>query len=152
MKIQSFYRAAVWLPLLVPAVAAIAVYIAGWPQNSVARKALQIVLISGVYGGLPYALLAVYGTWWIGDRSEAEIRKRAILAPLFMIAVWVPVALLAGILYKRVDTFVGLLMLGTAFILSLGYAYVGMVLLLRTKFQLHDDARGRGVARCHKAW
>jgi hypothetical protein len=132
MNIHAYYRSAVWLPLLVPAATAFVMIISGArPAPGVSATLVQMIVYSGLYGGVPYALLAAYATWWIGDRPERAIRRRALAAPLWMVLLWLPVSLLVGVLYGRVETFSGLFWLGTAVILPLGYAYVGIVLLLR---------------------
>ena len=133
MRVPTFYRCAVWLPLLVPAGTAFVVHVLGLhPTFQPILKFVQLLLISGVYGGVPYLVLAVYASWWIDNRSERLIRRRALQAPLWMIALWTPVAAVVGILYGRLDTFAGLVGVGVLFIVPLGYAYVAVVLLLRT--------------------
>lgn len=133
MTVHTFYRLALGLPLLVPAATAAVVHLLGWqPATPLVHKGVQVILMSGVYGGLPYALLAAYGIWWIDRRPEREIRRRALLAPLLMVGAWVPLALLVGVLYGSAEVFLRLLALGTVVILPLGYAWVGLVFLLRS--------------------
>jgi hypothetical protein len=132
MTLHTFYRLALRLPLLVPATVALVVHgldlsVASAP----AGKLVQLLLVSGIYGGIPYALLAVWATFWLGDRTEASIRRMALLAPVFMVAVWLPFAAAIGLLYGRFDTFAGLAALGVVLIVPLGYAYVAAVFLLR---------------------
>ena len=132
MTVQTFYRCAVWLPLFVPALAAVVVDpIASSQSARPVVKVVQLLLMSGIYGGLPYAALAAYATWWIDRRAESEIRRRALRAPLWMLVAWVPVAALAGVLSGRFVTFLAMAGLGAAVIVPLGYAYVALVFLLR---------------------
>lgn len=132
MKIHTYYRCAVWLPLLIPAATWCVMYFTDLrPSTSVAEKLVQIVVVSGVYGGLPYASLAAYATWWIDERPEGELRRRALAAPLWMVLLWLPVSAFVGVLYGRVETFVGFFWLGTVVILPLGYAHVALVFFLR---------------------
>ena len=132
MTVQTFYRCAVWLPLAIPALVATAVHAAGWdPSLSPVVKLVQLLLMSLMYGGLPYAALAAWATWWIGGRLEPEIRRRALQAPLWMVAAWLPFTAAIGGLAGRVQIFVGLAGLGIVVILPLGYAYVTLVFLLR---------------------
>ncbi|WP_331877639.1 hypothetical protein [Longimicrobium sp.] len=129
---QTFYRCAVWLPLGIPALVATAVHAAGWrPSLSPVAKLVQLLLMSGIYGGLPYAMLAAWATWWIDRRLEPEIRRRALQAPLWMVAAWLPFTAVIGGLSGRVEIFLGLAGLGILVILPLGYAYVTLVFLLR---------------------
>lgn len=132
MKVQTFYRFAVWLPLVIPALVASVVHLAGWrPEFPPVAKLVQLLLVSGIYGGLPYAVLATWATWWIGRRPELEIRRRAAWAPLLMVAVWLPLAAVLGMLAGSAEMFLGLAGLGTVAILLLGYAYVALVFVLR---------------------
>lgn len=132
MTISVFYRCAVWLPLLVPAAVAAIVHGLGLqPTIPVMKKLVQILLISGVYGGLPYALLAAYATWWIDHRPESQIRKRALVAPFWMIGAWVLFVFVLAIRSGNSEMVLGLLALGTAMIIPIGYAYVCLVLMTR---------------------
>lgn len=57
MTVQTFYRLAVWLPLLVPATVALAVH--GLDLRAASTpidKLSQLLLISGIYGGIPYVV------------------------------------------------------------------------------------------------
>ena len=135
MSARTFYRLSLWIPLAVPAAVVTAVHGFGMraPEGPVATF-VQVMLISAVYGGLPYALLALWGTWWIDRRSEPEIRRRALLAPLWMIAAWIPFATLPSVLSGKLEMFVGLVALGAVYALGLGYLYVGLILGLRALF------------------
>ncbi|CAN5649183.1 hypothetical protein BH23GEM9_BH23GEM9_33000 [soil metagenome] len=131
MDLHSYYRLVVWLPLLLPAGVALLVHgLDVHPGNGVLAKLIQIILVSGIYGGIPYAALASYATWWIDTRPGSQLRRRALVAPLWMVVVWLPFSALTGLLYGRIDTFVGFFGLGASVILPLGYAYVALVLLL----------------------
>src|SRR5688572_533550 len=132
MTVQTFYRCAVWLPLLVPGLVAVAVHAVGLrPSFPPLVKLVQLLLVSGMYGGLPYAVVAAGTTWWIDRRPEPQIRRRALQAPLWMLAAWLLFAASLGVVSGRVDTILGLAALGAVVILPLGYAYVALVFLLR---------------------
>ncbi|HEY0025334.1 MAG TPA: hypothetical protein VGB24_20770 [Longimicrobium sp.] len=129
---QTFYGCAVWLPIAIPALVATAVHAAGWsPSLSPVVKLVQLLLMSLMYGGLPYAALAAWATWWIGRRLEPAIRHGALQAPLWMVAAWLPFTAVIGGLAGRAELFLGLAGLGILVILPLGYAYVTLVFLLR---------------------
>ena len=132
MNVRTFYRAATWLPLLLPALAALVVHGADIrPGDDWYGKILQVLLISGVYGGVPYALLAIWGTWWIDRRPEAQIRHLALRAPLLMLVVWLVFSAVLGVLAREARMFLALFGLGAAASLMLGYLYVGLVFILR---------------------
>jgi hypothetical protein len=132
MTVQTFYRCAVWLPLFIPAAIVFVIHSADVrPASFAGTKLVQLFVVSGVYGGVPYALLAAYATWWIDKRPERELRLKALAAPLWMLLPWLGVSALVGTLYGQIETFVKFFSLGAAVILPLGYAYVGLVFLLR---------------------
>ena len=60
-------------------------------------------------------------------------------APLLMVAVFVPTALIAGLAVGALKPFVAVAILGAVVIIPVGYAYVGVVMLLR-------ESLGRRVA------
>ncbi len=142
MTIQTFYRCSVWLPLLVPALVAIAVNVLGArPRPGTLPEVVEVLLVSGIYGGLPYAVIAAWGTWWIDHRPEREIRRRALLAPLWMLAAWIVFAAVLGTLARTIWMVAGLVGLGAVIIFPLGYAYVAVVFLLRRLLHLTDSSR-----------
>ena len=142
MTVQTFYRSALWLPLLLPGIVAVAVHIGGLrPDDGPLDKAVQLLLISGIYGGPAYLIVAAWGTWWVDHRPEPEIRRRALRAPLLMLAGWIALAAMLGAIFGRLEVFTGLAGLGAVMIVSLGYLYVGLTFLLRRLLDLEDGAR-----------
>jgi len=138
VSIYAFYRACIWLPVLVPTVLfAVVRAFALRPANGIGGEA---VLYSLVWGGLPYAVLATWATWWVGGRPEAQIRRLMFLAPPIMVAVFVPLALLVGLAVGAVVPFAGVALLGGIVIMLLGYAYVGLTVLLRLSLGPGDDS------------
>ena len=133
MTIHTFYRFSVWLPLVVPAVAAAVVHGLGWtPQAWGARKLTQLLLVSLVYGGVPYAFLATWATWRLGGRTEPDIKRLMFLAPFLMAAIYLPIAVVAGMAAGApIRPFLAVGVLGGIVSIPLGFAYVGLVLLLR---------------------
>jgi hypothetical protein len=132
VTIYTFYRAAVWIPLVVPGLVALAVHglglRPGWPFD----KIVQILLASLVWGGIPYAALAVWGVFWIGGRPEAEIRRGALRTPLWMIVAFVPLPALVAVRSANPGMAAAVFVLGAFTILALGYVYVMLVLGVRT--------------------
>jgi len=129
MSIHVIYRASVWLPIVVPAVLIAVVNAFGLPLA--AGVVGEVLAYSLLYGGIPYAALAMWATWWIGGRPESEIRRLMFRAPLLMVALFVPLALGAGLMVGQLVPFTAVAVLGTVVILILGYAYVGLAVLLR---------------------
>ena len=132
MSVTTVYRLGIWLPLARPALTAGIVHgLELRPGSGPLSKIVQILLMSLVYGGVPYLPLAVWGTWWVGGRSEPEIKRLMMRTPLLMAAVFVPTAVVAGIAVGQPLIFIGVAALGAIVIIPLGYAYVGLVVLLR---------------------
>jgi hypothetical protein len=129
MSIYTIYRACVWLPIFVPAaVILVANTFDVRLSNGVAWEVLAYSLL---YGGLPYVVLATWATWWVGGRTEAEIRRLMFRAPLLMVAVFVPVSLAVGLVVGVFEPFAAVAALGAAVIVPLGYAYVGLTVVAR---------------------
>jgi 4-amino-4-deoxy-L-arabinose transferase-like glycosyltransferase len=94
---------------------------------------IVIALISaGLYGGIPYFLLALWATGWMRGKSEAEIRGLARLMPLLMLVAFFLVALLMGAVEGDVLDGLFIMLIGIPYILVLGYGYVGLVFFLRS--------------------
>ena len=125
----TVYRVCIWLPILVPLVVVLAVSALGRPVSE--GIVVEVLFYSLLVGGLPYAAPAAWATWWVGGRSEPEIRRLMFRAPLLMVAIFAPLALLMGAFVGQPGPFAAVAALGSAIILTLGYAYVGLTLLLR---------------------
>lgn len=125
----TVYRLSIWLPLLVPAVVIVA---ARTFELRLAEGLLwEMLAYSLLYGGLPYAMLAIWATWWVGRHSEAQVRWLMIRAPLLLGSLFVPLALVLGFVVGAPGPFAAVAVLGLLNILVLGYAYVGIAALLR---------------------
>jgi hypothetical protein len=143
MRIQNFYRVSVWLPVIVPALLgclrSLGIGTAPRPPDRIWFMSLDgtwsMLLASLLYGGVPYGCLAIWATWWIGGRPESEIRWLMLLAPLLMVATFVPMAYLFGFFFETVLPLVMVTFLSVHIIL-LGYGYVALTLLLRKAFNL----------------
>jgi hypothetical protein len=129
MSIYTIYRICIWLPIIVPAVLILVVNAFG--LRLAAGVVGEMIAYSLIWGGVPYAALALWATWWVGGRPEAQIRRLMFRAPLLMVAAFVPSALLLGLVAGAVGPFVGVALLGAAVIMLLGYAYVGAAVFLR---------------------
>lgn len=129
MSVATFYRLCVWLPSVIPAVLIVVVNSLGL-RDAVGWVG-ELVAFSLFYGGVPYIVLALWATWWVGGRTEPEIRRLMFRAPLYMVGAFVPLALLIGLAVGAVGPWAGVAGLGAVVIVVLGYAYVGLTVLLR---------------------
>jgi hypothetical protein len=132
ISVHRFYRLALLLPILIPAVVMIGAYFVGLPTFEPLKSVVTALIASGYVGALPYSLFALWAAWWIRGKSERQIRRLALRAPVLMLLVFTPVAFLMGV--SDSDTFGGtlfILLYAVPCILVLGYAYVGVVFWIR---------------------
>lgn len=122
MTTRTYYRAALLLPLAVPALLSVTLLLDNEPP--LLLGIFVYLYGSLLIGGIPYLLFAAGFLVWSSDRSDAELRRAVLLAPLvyaglLMVCV---VAFLAvdGTLASGWDGFWALGAFGVAF----GYAYV----------------------------
>lgn len=129
MSVRSYYRWALALPLLVPALA--------WPLTLLnpLPGGLAVVAMflfwSMLVGGVPYVLFAAGFLLWMRGRSDDRVRRAILAAPL-LFAVWLAICLTAflavdGTLARSRES-LGMI---TVFGLLFGYAYVGLAELGR---------------------
>jgi hypothetical protein len=146
---RTFYQMAVWAPPALAVLVALLVHGLGLrPGIPVLLKATQLILAGLQYGGISYAALAIWATIWMRNRSEPEIRRLALRAPLLICAVYIPFALALGAFADNpLITGGGLAALGCAFILTVGYVYVGIVLAVRIWLMGADPDEGSAHVR-----
>ena len=129
--VNTFYRLAVWLPMLFPALAVLFVHGLGFRPTDGGKKLVQILLMMFLYGGIPYTALALWGTFWIGRRPEREIIRMALRAPFLMIAAFIVLATYVLVRSREVGMFLAFSALGAGASLVIGYFFVGLVFLAR---------------------
>jgi hypothetical protein len=135
MSLHTFYRLSVWLPLALPGLAALLVHGLGFgPTGSSFDKVLQILLISLLYGGVPYAPIAIWASFWIASRAEHDIRRQALRAPLWMILMFLLFVAVLAIKSEQLVAAALVFVLGVIAILTLGFLYVVFVFSLRDVF------------------
>ena len=156
MSALAFYRIVVWLPLVPPALVALATHGFGLRPSGVVRIPAQLMLAALLMGGVPYGVLALGAMFWMEQRSEREIQRAAILAPLLTSAAWL--AFWALVFFGNVATsqrqtfsaawfadgamfFLATAAAGVAAVLALGYGYVGLT------FWIREHARRAGWIR-----
>jgi hypothetical protein len=126
MTTVQFYRAYVCAPLVFGG-AALAAFSAGWePTGVVAGSIAGPLATSVLFGGIPYAVLAVWATWWLGGKNERQILRLALRMPLLMIAIYAPWAMVYEGLINTIMDGASFAMWGAAYALLIGYAYVGL--------------------------
>ena len=132
MSLQAFYRVCLLLPLAPPALVVFLVHGLGMPVPPEPLESLfQLLLGSLLFGGLPYLVIAIIGMVWIGRWSEAQLRRRALQAPLWMIVAFLIMPILLVLRVGPLDMALGVFVLGAICILVLGYVYVMIVFGLR---------------------
>lgn len=131
MTVQTFYRLSIWLPLAIPSFVALLVHGLGVAIGAPLQDVVEILLGSLLYGGLPYAPIAMWGSIWIDSRPEADIRRRALQAPLWMIVTFAVFCVALAISGVTLVAAVAVFVLGAIVSLGLGYLYVIIVFALR---------------------
>lgn len=132
MSMHTQYRLFVWMPLGVLVLVAVLVHGAGLqPSSGLVRKGVQVSLAALLYGGVPYAALAVWATWWVGGRSESEIQRMMLRSPVLFAALFSVLATIVGIVVGKPRDFLAVALLGAAVSLGLGYCFVVLAWLGR---------------------
>ena len=131
MSVHTFYRLAVWFPMVLPTITFALFHGLGYrPDEPLVKMAMQLLLMT-FFGGIPYVALALVATFWIGGRSEGQIRKVALFAPFLMI---VPVAVLSLYLFARsgsLEMSMAVARLGSFMSVLIGYPCVALVFACR---------------------
>ena len=143
MTVRRFYRLSLALPILVPGSLLLAFYVAPglapWLASSTSWMALGILVYSLLYGGIPYAALALWAAWRFSGESEKEIRRVVVTLPLLMaimaLLCFTFIAAINGALHRART----LLTVGPAASIVLGYTYVGIVLVARKFVTLTEN-------------
>lgn len=117
-----FFRAALLLPIVLP--------LALLPFEPGFIGAL--LLMSLAFGGIQYIFFAAYLFYWIGRVKDPErIRRRSFVTPLIFIPVQAIGWIITGYIQKLSNQNLGgiweSLIVFSAYILLVGYAYVGIV-------------------------
>jgi hypothetical protein len=137
-RVRRIYRTCIWLPIVVPVMLIVVVNAVGARLASAVGVVGEMIAYSLIWGGLPYTVLAIWATRWIGDRAEPEIRRLMFRAPLLMVAVFVPLALVIGLVVGAPGPFAAVAAVGTVVIIVLGYVYVGVTVLVRLGLGARD--------------
>lgn len=129
MTVSSYYRNALWLPLLVPVLAACIVFGAirfgVGPSGPlyVAIDTAQFLVVAGLFSVLPYGIFLAAVLRKASRYSEADWRRLSWLAPSYVAG---PFALVAGMIALPLAGFQGAFttawFLGIVALLT-GYAY-----------------------------
>lgn len=129
MSVKSYYRWALALPVLVPALAAPLMLLN--PRAEALRMVLFFLYWSVVLGGIPYVLFATGFLLWMRRAPEARVRVAILLSPLVytavLLACFALLLLADGAIRSSLDG-MGLIAL---FGVLIGYLYVGIAELGR---------------------
>ena len=129
-----------WLPIAVPAAVMAAKNLSDWPTDSspVGLLVFQILATSLVYGGIPYFVLAVWGSVALKNKAEPDIERLMHRAPLLMAIFVLPFSLAVGSglavaarSLSPLGPFLAVGVLGAVMAIPVGYTYVGVVMILR---------------------
>jgi hypothetical protein len=131
MTAPQFYRAYVWAPLVFSGIATLALWLGWQPESTFFGVLTGTLFFSGIYGGIPYAFVATWATLWLRGKSLDQIHWLAMRMPLLFILVFVVCAVLFGrIAEASWESGAALALIGTVYIIPIGYMYVGLGFLL----------------------
>jgi len=132
VRMRTFYRASLALPIVAAGVAMLLGRAAGDMPRPLGELIAWLIL-SGVCGGLPYLVLAAGAFRWMRDRTEREIRRAALWSPLLMIGAYAVECVAYGLLgdvFGQATHAGPIFVLGSECIVIFGYVYVAIVLAL----------------------
>jgi hypothetical protein len=142
MSRLAFYRVALAVPLVVPALVWGVLRLIESPAGGPVTVVAVFLVFSGTIAGAPYGVFALATGVWIGRLTEAELGKFPIAMPLLFLPVFIAWLLLQSVLvgegFQLWGFLEGCLNLGM-FVLLFGYGYVGLVELVRS---IIDDRIG----------
>lgn len=129
MSVRSYYRWALALPLLVPALVSPLTLLDPLPDG--VRVVTMFLYWSVLIGGVPYVLFAIGFLLWMRGRPDAAVRTGILMSPL-VYAAWLVLCLtlflvVDGALASSSDS-IGMI---AVFGLLFGYGYVGLAELGR---------------------
>ncbi|HKZ79308.1 MAG TPA: hypothetical protein VJ124_13595 [Pyrinomonadaceae bacterium] len=134
MKESRFYRLSLVLPLAVPVLIA-PLLVLDFQLPEWLGWVVLVTVYSGIIGGLPYLVLVGLLFWWGRRKSDTQFRRALIFSPIFMLAVFAMLLVLAtsceGWLRPEdalpASEVLRMLLSCVPFILGFGYFYVLVV-------------------------
>lgn len=125
MSYPTFYRIAVWLPFLLPALVVIDMHVLGsrW-SLSVLGPLVQFPLMMFLYGGPAYVPLALWATFWLGGKTRSQIHQMAIRAPWLMVPAFLVLSIYLLVRSGDLVMPVSFFALGSIVSLVVGYTIV----------------------------
>jgi hypothetical protein len=125
MSYPTFYRIAVWLPILLPALVVIDMHVLGWRWSlSLLGAFVQFPLMMFVFGGPTYGPLALWATFWLRGKTRSQIHQMAIRAPWLMVPMFGVLSIYLLVRSGDLAMPAGFFVLGSFISLVLGYSVV----------------------------
>lgn len=136
MDERRIYKFSLLLPIVVPLICLALMTVASDIVPESWTNYLLVTVISLIFGGIPYAVVAILLLIWMWDEEPRRIRIALFLSPIMMLAVFFPLAFiytfvsgeysLSTLTYNNV---VYPVVFFTGFILAYGYFYVFVTLI-----------------------
>lgn len=125
MSYPTFYRIAVWLPILLPALVVIDMHALGGRWSlSLLGAFVQLPLMMFVFGGPTYGPLALWATFWLRGKTRSQIHRMAIRAPWLMVPIFGVLSIYLLVRSGDLAMPAGFFVLGSVISLVLGYSVV----------------------------
>jgi hypothetical protein len=122
MTAKRFYQASLTLPIVVPLALA----------GSGLARGKSFLLMSVLYGGIPYVFAALWALSWIDFEDETRTLWLVVRAPFVVLGFFALLAVPFGLVLRWSPQILGGMLLFAAFYsIILGYCYVGLVLITR---------------------
>lgn len=126
----NYYRWSAILPIVLPLFA----YVVAWhtsPPRGMLDGVATLVVLAGVAGGPAYVPFISVLLCLLRKRSVTAYRVASFVAPLLFIPVFVLYLFLFGYVVQTSEPFWPTALFYTPYLLAVGFAYVGLIHLLR---------------------
>jgi hypothetical protein len=131
VRTTTFYRWTLLLPVVIPVLAGVAIWIL--QLESIGLIAAPLVL-SLSYGGVPYVIGGLGLFFWMRGKRGSEIGRISYWVPLLLLPLlwlWMMVLTWPEPVRQEFRLVVSMIMYFSAWWLGLGYAYVALIHLAR---------------------
>jgi hypothetical protein len=148
-RIRNFYLVALWIPLLLPAIAWAGVAVRGSGTFAgIGADLGGLLVLSAMLGGAPYTFVALCASWWLLRRAETEAQVHRLM--LFSPLVVTPVAMLWWLIAFGIkEGFASGVVYAvwfTLYLLPIGYLYVLATVIARALTRITGCIPAREVA------
>jgi hypothetical protein len=149
----TFYRIAVWLPIVLPSLFVIDIHVIGsrWSERAFGPF-VQWPLMMFVFGGPTYAPLALWATFWLRGKTRSEIHRMAIRAPWLMVPMFLALSIYLLVRSRDLAMPAAFFVMGSVLSVVLGYSIVIATFGLERLLELVGVVRVDAVSSVTSRW